>query len=104
VSHTPDNRKPAARRKVHRKSTKPPTFVPEFPIPRLDEYPVNYCPTYGLNLNGVHVSYQKLFTHLKTFVLLPEDVCHNCGLEYREMAIDLQSTREPTRKASEFLL
>ena len=65
---------------------------------------MNYCPTYGLNLNGVHVSYQKLFTHLKTFVLLPEDVCHNCGLEYREMAIDLQSTREPTRKASEFLL
>ncbi|MCL2701306.1 MAG: hypothetical protein FWE88_06395 [Phycisphaerae bacterium] len=101
VSRKSDNANPAAKRPFQRKSSKPPTFIPEFPVPRLDEYTVNYCPHCGLCLEAVHENYQKLFAHLNTAVPLPENVCPNCGLEYREMVIGLQSTRESTRNVSD---
>ena len=102
--HHPAAEAKSTKRKRQRKSNKPPTFVSELPVPRLDEYPVNYCPTCNLCFQAVRENYQKLFNFLKASVPLPEGVCHKCGLEYREMVIDLQSTRKPTVKASDFPL
>jgi len=45
----------------------------------------------------------KFFNYLKTSIPLPKNVCLLCGLEFREMVIDLVSTRKPTGKASEFM-
>ena len=87
--------------RAKRKSRKPPPIL-EHHVPRLDTYSVNFCPYCGLHIEGLRKEYLRMYDEWNLPVVMPSNVCVNCGLERDEMAIHLTSKRQPTMKTSNF--
>ena len=98
-SHKPTKAKRNAKKPTKSRKN---AYVFQFIIPRLDTYNVNHCLQCGVHIDELREEYQRVYDFYRLPVTIPSDVCVNCGLERREMAIHLQSKRKPTVKSSKF--